>query len=238
MEAVDAPFAVGVGQARPIASHALHIWVSDLDVSPEAMVLLETALSPDERERAQRFRYKSDSCRFIATRGMLRRILAAYLGADAAELEFHRNAQGKPAVAGCSLQFNMAQSSCVAIYGISRNRAVGVDLEQIRPHVFAKSVVDLYFSHRERAALERLPAGDEYDAAFLEAWTRKEAYLKGVGLGIAKTDLKLVDLAPSDEGVATVNGWNVKMLRPRFDYVAAVAAPGSDWELLLVSPSE
>ena len=56
-------------------------------------------------------------------------------------------------------------------------------MERIRSDFPVDQVARLYYSPRERADLAGLPVGDRLRAAF-ECWTRKEAYLKAVGVGL------------------------------------------------------
>lgn len=66
----------------------------------------------------------------------------------------------------------------------SRQGACGIDIERTGRAVQALPVARRYFPASELAWLEALPA-NERDAVFLDLWTRKEACLKAMELGIA-----------------------------------------------------
>jgi len=116
-------------------------------------------------------------------------ILGYYLDNDPESIEFVYGPQGKPAVAGqingSALHFNLAHSEAIALVGITLAGLIGVDVEQIRSLKDADELVARFFSQRENDAFQRLPA-DQKPAAFFNLWTRKEAWLKATGDGIAQ----------------------------------------------------
>src|SRR5262252_2460436 len=89
-------------------------------------------LSKDELARASRFHFERDRDRFIVARGELRRVLAGYVGLDPGSLTFRYGARGKPSVEGDSLEFNLSHSGSIALLGLTRQRRIGIDIEEIR----------------------------------------------------------------------------------------------------------
>ena len=73
----------------------------------------------------------------MAARGFLRAILGLYLDCTPTELRFKYTEYGKPSLANpdvnSNLSFNLAHSGKLALYGITLERAIGVDIEQVRP---------------------------------------------------------------------------------------------------------
>ena len=161
-------------------------WLLDLDPSDDLIVKFEATLNASERERANRFRREILHRRFIAGRGYLRSILAGYLGGDPSSIAFEYGPQGKPGLADRSsgLEFNLAHSKGLAVCGVTLGRAIGVDIETGRPVDLAERIIHRFFSQAEQAEFLALPA-DEREAAFLRGWTRKEAFIKALGLGLA-----------------------------------------------------
>jgi 4'-phosphopantetheinyl transferase len=148
---------------------------------------LQAVLSPEERARASRFAFARDRRRFIAARVALRSVLAGYLRADAGAIRFIYGPAGKPALAGPSgdpICFNMAHSCGLALIGVTRGLAVGVDVERTRTDIDVDGITSRFFSAAEAAAIAALPAQNRYEA-FFACWTRKEAYLKARGTGLA-----------------------------------------------------
>jgi 4'-phosphopantetheinyl transferase len=163
---------------------------------------------------------------------ILRELLSRYLRKARHEIHFRREPDGKWTLdepSGPAVYFNMARADDAIAFAFACDRAVGIDLERIQAHPYARAVVDVYFSPQERTLLS--PAADsEFDIRFLETWTRKEAYVKAVGCGLGRVDLPTVEFSPQPDGVAVLNDWAVRNLRLDPDYVAAVAAKGTDWE--------
>src|SRR5208337_1376029 len=90
------------------------------------------------------------------------------------------------------IQFNLAHSNGYAIYAVTLDRRIGVDLERVVAVVELERIVDRFFSNREKAVIHAL-AGKEQREAFFNSWTRKEAYLKACGKGLAAYPLNEID---------------------------------------------
>jgi 4'-phosphopantetheinyl transferase len=156
------------------------------------------------------------------------------------EIQFVAGAQGKPAIAG-GPEFNLAHSGDVALIALARDRAVGVDVEQVRAMPDADGIAARFFSAGEQAALAALPAA-ERQAAFFNIWTRKEAFIKATGAGLSfPLDGFTVSLGAGEDdcllsaagGPAVAARWRVQALSAPPGYAAAVAAEGRDWRLRL-----
>jgi 4'-phosphopantetheinyl transferase len=97
------------------------------------------SFSEDERIRAGNFYFKRDRKRFIVGRGVLRIILGRYLHIEPNRVQFSYGPHGKPYLAerhsDGALRFNLAHSHEFAIYGFTRGREIGVDLEYFRTFV-------------------------------------------------------------------------------------------------------
>lgn len=162
----------------------VHVWQSALDVPAARLDALHTHLTPDEVARAERYRFVAPGRRFVAARGLLREILGAYLDVAPAELRFQQNAWGKPLLAQPrdALQFNLAHTDDLLLVAVTADRAVGIDVERVRPVQNLDGLVARTFSPTERAAFHALPRSQRLEA-FFATWTRKEAYMKARGLG-------------------------------------------------------
>jgi len=230
----------------PLTPDEVHLWRASLDVTVTARVTrLERTLSPDERDRATRYRFARDRVRYIVARGTLRAILGRYLDLDPAGLRFVYGPQGKPALApehGAgedTFSFNLSHAGDGALYAVTRGRRVGVDVEQVVPDVAGSTVPEHTFSPHEVAVLRALPL-DEQTAAFFRCWTRKEVYVKALGAGFS-LDLTSFDvsLAPGDPPalLATrpdpteVARWSLHDVEAGPGYVAALAVEGHDVRL-------
>jgi len=164
------------------------VWMLPLDVSSLLRNRLEVLLCPAERYRASRFHFELHRNRFIVGRSSLRLILGHYLEVDPKLIEFVYGPQGKPALTprtkNDDVQFNLAHADSVGLVAITRTAAIGVDIERIRPLSDMNQLVRRFFSPRENRAFQKL-AAELKPAAFFNLWTRKEAWLKATGQGIA-----------------------------------------------------
>lgn len=211
-----------------LGNDEVHVWRIELD-RPVASVL-----SPDEKERADRFHFERDRRRFTAARTSLRVLIGRYLGTAREAIEFRYGAHGKPAVvSGSGLEFNVAHSEELALIAFALHRPVGIDVEFLNSGPFENGVAERFFSQREVADLVSLPEA-ERRTAFYRCWTRKEAFLKANGKGLGYgLDQFTVSLLP-DEPAALLDTavepdeaarWQLISLDPGPGYAAALAAP-------------
>lgn len=211
------------------AKNEVHIWRATLDRSLAEVEGLAPILSADERNRAERFHFEHDRQRFIVARGLLRTILSNYIGMPASRLQFDYGHHGKPAIKNTPVRFNLSHSKDLALYAITRDREVGIDVEFIRPINDAEQIANRYFSKCENAIFQAL-SSTEKPAGFFHHWTRKEAYLKAVGDGLA------VGNDDFDETVAIkgdrANRWFLRSFFPAASYQATVAVEGSGWDIV------
>lgn len=217
---------------------AVHVWSAPLDQPAEVLRHFEGLLSPDEVARAERFVFDKTRRHFIAGRGLLRSILSWYAGRKAGELEFAYGAYGKPALAvsceGDWLRFNVSHSQDLALYAITRDREIGVDLEYMRADLEYEEIAKRFFSPRESAVLRTLPEAQRC-AAFFNCWTRKESYIKARGKGLAiPLDRFDVSLAPGEaagllevrEEPEEASRWTISALDAAEGYAAALTVEG------------
>lgn len=226
-----------------MAVNEVHVWRAVLDVSTAELERLARLLSSDEQARARRFRFQKDQEHFIAARGILREILSRYLDRDAAQLLFDYGPFGKPGLAPGSgadgLCFSLSHSQGLALFAVTRDREIGVDLEQIQTNFAWELVAGQLFSKREVSALRSLPATMGCEA-FFDYWTCREAFVKakGDGLGHPLDDSesslireKSADLKCTVGGRQETRRWSIEKLFLETGYAAALAVGGQGWQL-------
>jgi 4'-phosphopantetheinyl transferase len=132
--------------------------------------------------------------------------------------------QGKPYLPGTQLQFNLSHSRDAILFAVQRVTPVGVDVEYMRDSVDCVSLAKRFFSAREYQAINNL-RGLEQKIAFYTFWTRKEAYLKATGKGLAG----LKEAALLEHGVPSAEkGWTlIDLQMPEPGYAGAVAFRGA-----------
>lgn len=176
MQPLPEDFALAPGEA--------HVWRASLDVPQPQLDELKGCLSEDELTRAARFKFDRDRNRYIAGRGILRRTLAGYLRTNPAAIRFAYNPQGKPSLPAGGLQFNLSHSGGEALYAVSLDVELGIDIERLNPAVEVEQIAANFFSPAEVAAILALPPRQRHNR-FFDFWTRKEAYLKALGHGLS-----------------------------------------------------
>lgn len=179
----------------------IHLWLLDLSLDGDQLASLRDQLSNEEQKRADRLLLPAVRRQFIIARGMMRRILAAYLSAHPRKLAFSYGPHGKPSLSpphDNRFQFNLSHSGDLAILAVNLELPIGVDIERTKPERDFLKLAERFFSAVERSKLRHLPQDHVMDA-FYACWTRKEAYLKAIGTGLA-TPLHAFDvtLAPGD----------------------------------------
>jgi 4'-phosphopantetheinyl transferase len=221
-----------------LGQHEVHVWCASLEQEESQVWQLYQYLSEEERQRANQFYFAKDQTHYIVARSLLRTILSRYLRFDAKALRFCYGVNGKPALiaaqGGKRLQFNLSHSQGWALYAVTQERAIGVDIERIRPNFPWSEMAEHCLTPRELAVLQTLPSHLQCQA-FFTAWTRKEAYLKAKGLGLSTPlDHVEVTLIPEEPAVLLTVQWHpqeakrwiLQDLRLAPGYVGAVAVAG------------
>jgi 4'-phosphopantetheinyl transferase len=223
---------------RPLRHGEAHVWFASLRVSADSLKNLGESLSSGERARAARFRDPRDRDRFVAAHGIAREILGGYAGIEPRGLRFETDRAGKPALDRTSgvefLAFSMSHSGDAALYGVARERNVGVDIELVDRNIVDERVSKRILSPAERAALDALPPAARVEALF-RFWTLKEAYLKARGEGLAIPPSAIdVSAAPAGGPKALAGGayvedgipWTLAVIPVPSGYAAAAACRG------------
>jgi 4'-phosphopantetheinyl transferase len=158
-------------------------------------------------------------------RSELRRLLGEWLGVAPEGLEFVREPcplcgelHGRPAVRRGGVHFSVARRPGVALIGIAAE-PVGVDVEVVAADGTVGDVQALLHP-AERDEL-RDSAPSERPHLFARIWTRKEAYLKGIGSGVADDLARdYLGLAGREDGPP---GWTVIKVPAPEGFAAAAA---------------
>jgi 4'-phosphopantetheinyl transferase len=231
------------GDPRPasipaLTEHAVHVWRVTLD--DEARVEGSARLlSADEHARAQRLHDAAHRRRFVLAHGALRALLARYLDADPSAITYVVGAHGKPALAARDgvrerVEFNLSHSEDIALIAVARGQPVGVDVQHWSDSVEHLRLAERFFSPHECDALRALThEAEQVAGAFFAAWTRKEAYVKATGYGIARGLHHFdVTVAPGEHARLLADRldpdaptrWSMTALEPAPRYSAAVVA--------------
>ncbi|MGC1374201.1 MAG: 4'-phosphopantetheinyl transferase superfamily protein, partial [Candidatus Sulfotelmatobacter sp.] len=172
---------VEIAPAIELPGNEVHLWRIDFDAVRSEEARWQKILSPDETARASRFHFVVDRQRFTISRGVLRTILAGYLATDAKSLDFVYSSKEKPSLSAAysreGLMFNISHSGSVGLLAFTREREIGVDVEQVRSDFEVDAIARRFFSAHEQEQLAVLPDQERFEA-FFRCCTRKEAYIK------------------------------------------------------------
>jgi len=223
----------------------VHAWIADLNIGSAEISRVQELLSAEERERAARFRIEKPRIEYAAARGFLRTILGGYLKRHPSELKFRYNNFGKPFLAdefaASKLQFNLAHSHGLALYSVTLDSEIGVDIERVRPEVATTELAQRFFAPEEVKVLMDLPPADR-TRGFFECWTCKEAVLKARGSGLAlPLDDFVVAFGPNatpgllsaKDDPQAAGRWIIRRLFPADGYAGSLAMQAREIELRL-----
>ncbi len=220
----------------------VHLWRAELNLPFDRLPGLSAVLSAQELAQAGRFYFERHRRRYIISHSFLRSVLAAYLGLLPQDIHYTFGEHGKPSLSpdilknmGApgvipDLHFNLAHSHELALLGIAAASEIGVDIEYHRVVADYELIAAHFFSAHESAALLALPESQR-ETAFFNAWTRKEAYLKALGDGLARPldsfDLSLAPGEPPrllhvDNFPEEIDRWRILSFSPEPAYTAAI----------------
>ncbi len=126
-----------------------------------------------------------DSCKngkremIIASDMLARKLVSDYTNTSPAEIVFANTSLGKPVLPKGDANFNISHSGFYCIGCIDANPC-GIDIEVLRD-VNLKSAIRFCTKNE----LEYIQNAVDKAKAFLTIWTKKEAYFKSIGCGIA-----------------------------------------------------
>ena len=174
---------------------------------------IEAVLNNEEHQTASRFYQAKDRQNFTIRRGVLRILLAGYLGVKASEIEFIKGENKKPFVnkpAPPGIHFNVSHSGEWALIGIS-DYELGVDIEEFRASFNYQEILHQGFSSQE---IEFITSSESPAKNFFQLWTRKEALIKATAKGVDDDLDKIPGLDGSHDVNAVLLGstknWTVK----------------------------
>jgi len=195
---------------RPLDAQTVHLWwATDRGLNSETLKKHYLhQLTPEEKDRYQRFVFQKDSDLFLLTRALCRKVLSTYISTDPADWRFTTNAYGKPAIsapeAGKFLEFNLTNTPGLVACMVSDRYHVGVDAEAFNRKSTTMDIAKRFFSKHEFAELKTHPP-DALTKRFFHYLTLKEAYIKvrGMGMSIPLADFSMIEDA--DQGIQVMH---------------------------------
>ncbi|MBT5902114.1 MAG: 4'-phosphopantetheinyl transferase superfamily protein [Opitutaceae bacterium] len=222
----DSKFWTAKAGGGDLLAGRVHVWRLAVDPLVSWANERYEVLTAREREKIQRKHRREDADREAVARVGLRVLLGGYLSQEPREISFAAEMKGKPVLGESHrgvprVEFNVSHSGAWVMMAFSPGMPLGIDVEQHR-EIERDELVSGFFSAPEQASWATISM-DHQRQVFFEAWTRKESYLKGLGVGLMKAlDSFAVELAPGEE--------------PAILWDREHPQAGTDWRLVAVSP--
>lgn len=213
------------------------VWEGSLSVEPEILTDMLDNLSETEQQKAAAFKLPLMRQRYIAVRYLVRKTLGQYLQTEPRALKFYADTYGKPFLACGSLHFNISHTADLLMLAVANFPDIGIDVESIKPRGSLDGLAVRCFTETEYQTWRQFP-GAQQEAVFYRLWTKKEAFVKAVGRGIAlgleKCEVQLpvggqlVNI-PAEFGGAT--DWQITELPTNADSAAALVTTSCRFNL-------
>ncbi len=230
--------------SQPLTGSDIHVWCASLSASPEELSGYLSLLSQEELIRAERFYFEKDRNHFVVGRGLLRTILGSYLNQEPAQIDFIYGQFGKPAIrfpqGDKVLEFNLSHSKDLALYILTWDRRIGIDIEYMGALADMDNFAEQFFTPRETALINSLSGNQKADA-FFKTWTSKEAFLKANGCGLTVPINQVEISLEADETVRlrSIDGdkesaarWHLEILNHFPGYYATLAVEGWNGQIV------
>lgn len=194
----------------------LHIWEVDVDYhSYRKYKKCINILSCEESNKLLNLRVQKSKWEFVISRLALKILLSKYTGINVYNIDLSYNKYGKPFIKNNPLYFNLSHSNKKTVI-VFCNEEVGVDLEYIIKEITINDIAPLVLSSREQNMLLGV-TGLSKIRKFFEIWTKKEALLKAMGVGLGAYDLTSLEYEMSacfeeQNNALILNKWNLKLV--------------------------
>jgi 4'-phosphopantetheinyl transferase len=223
----------------PLTPEEVHVWLAFYDeIGDERLhAAYRELLDPAERAQEPRFYFARDRRRYLVTRALVRTVLSQYIAVAPQDWTFSTNAYGRPHAVNApaqeaELSFNISHTHSLIVLGVTRRRALGVDVENVRDRQASIEIADRYFAPPEIEILNAAPR-HEQQYRFFEYWTFKESYIKARGMGLSlpldqfsfhypgdRTVGIAIDPALADDAAR----WQFWQFQPAPEYLVAICA--------------
>jgi 4'-phosphopantetheinyl transferase len=225
-----------------LGKDAVHVWRIPVPADAAHASDISHLLTPQEQARGGRFKRLEDRLRFELGRAATRRLLARYLGLAPQQVGIDVDGSGKPRLSASTaaeerrVHFNLSHSGGWILVAFARSFAVGIDVEVVRATSVSADLMAYVLSDNETRMLRDLPE-ERRHAAFFRCWTSKEAFVKGVGIGLSVALREIEVCIDPDQPARLVSAppalrpadWRLRALDFTASYAAtlAVAAPSA-----------
>jgi 4'-phosphopantetheinyl transferase len=233
-----------------LLDNEVHIWSYSLDPEAVNIALYQILLSPKEVIQKNKYITQTLKDKYTISRGGLRRILSKYLSISSEIIDFSYSNFGKPSIVSSqnaeNVFFNLSHSNNLALCIVSSLPDIGVDVELRKPILNVLDVAKLVCTEEEYQIL--LDDGEKnLQKNFYRIWTRKEALVKalGVGLSCSLDCLSVTFLENASPKLLKLNWrgenpvrWHLGDLDIKENYTAAYAIKVSEFQDIKITLKE
>jgi 4'-phosphopantetheinyl transferase len=179
----------------------LDVYYGIVDSLADMVPVSYNNLSDHEKKRADRFKHKSDYNCYISVHALLRFELSKLMHTEARLIRIEESLNGKPFTSDVDIPFSLSRTNNSFAFVIGRSsQSLGIDIERIKPGINFTSISQSYFSSMEQQLVFSFDRIADQNQAFFEIWTRKEALLKAIGIGI-NTELSKVQVLEGENQI-------------------------------------
>jgi 4'-phosphopantetheinyl transferase len=223
----------------PLRADKIELWLAFCDEIADQSLLADyrRLLVEEERQKEVRFHFARDRHRYLVTRALVRTVLSRYAAVAPQDWRFVEDAYGRPQIVNADpaarrISFNISHTRGLVVLGVTCERALGVDTEDVHARDAELGIADHYFAADEVAQLRATPP-ELQQTRFFEYWTLKESYIKARGMGLSLPLAQFgFDLSqprgvrigfhpPLDDDPAR---WAFSLWRARSDHYVAICA--------------
>lgn len=226
-----------VSRVPPTGSDA-DLWLVRMPAAWLASIPLhDSVLDGTERRRAASFVHAADRARYAAAHIAVRKLLGAYLGVHPRSVRYRRDPcpccggpHGRPTLLTSSPPyFSLSHAGDLMLVGVA-GAPVGVDIERCPTAHTVASVSGVLHPYERDEIVTAAP--ERRAAVFTRLWTRKEAYLKGLGSGLGRAPG--LDCTSGGTGApAPPDGWHITDLPVGTAHAAAAVRGTSPGRVML-----
>lgn len=166
-------------------NRSVKVWLGDIESNEKAYPTHWSMLDKNERQQANNFKNDPLRQRYVAIHAKLRVLLAQTVDVDPSGLRILKAQHGKPYLADYpDVAFNLSHTANMMAAAIAFHYELGIDIEWCKPRANLSALVEKCFADEEKRYWQQLPDSKKLPE-FYRFWTRKEAFVKATGRGIA-----------------------------------------------------
>jgi 4'-phosphopantetheinyl transferase len=175
----------------PLHPDKIELWLACCDEIADESLLADyrRLLVEEELHKEARFRFVRDRHRYLITRALVRSVLSRYAAVAPQDWRFVEDTHGRPQIVNADpvarrISFNVSHTRSLVVLGVTCERALGVDTEDVHTRHAELDIADHYFAADEVTQL-RATSRELQQTRFFEYWTLKESYIKARGMGLS-----------------------------------------------------